>query len=271
MGYTTGQKITIKNAPYYVASDSAKSLGTKSGTFYIWSGATKNGRIRITSKKSYAGRNPASKYVTCWIKTSSIGGSSGSSGATKTTTTTANKTTTVTKKTATTVKKPTTSATSASSKANTQIITNIVEASNVTPTTTKAGQIGFLGMVLFLVSDSTFQTLKDFEWELSASYQEHERHMKAPTLEFTGINSQKITFTLYLSSYLGAPPMTAFNTLKSYMESGTAIPFKLGKQLYGRYRWCVNKLSFSGENTDKAGNWTAATVRVSIISVEKKG
>ena len=265
MGYYTGQKITLKNAAAYVASDSKKSVGTKSGTFYIWSAATKCGRIRITNSKSNCGKTPAGKYVTCWINTTAI--SSGNSGSSSSKASTKAPTTqkTTTKKAASTAAKTT-------KKVNNNVVTtNIVEPSNVTPTKKVPGQIGYLGLVLFLVTPKQIMTLDKFRLLSSASYAEHGRHLKTPTVEFTGLNTQKISFEITLSSYLGTTPMSAHNKLANYMRKGIAVPFKLGKVSYGNYRWCITDLSFSGTTTDKAGNWTQAVETVSLVSVEKKG
>lgn len=276
MGYTTGQKITLKSAPYYVSATASKSLGTKTGTFYIWSAATQNGRIRVTSKKSYAGKNPASKYVTCWIKTSGISSSTSSNsktGTSSSSTASGNKSNTTAAKTQKAIAESAAHAqgTSTSGKQSVQTVVKIAKVNPGTPPKTVPGQIGYLGKVLFVVSASTIRTLTNFVWTTQAKYSEHERHLKRPTLEFTGLNSEKITFDMELSNYLGASVLASYNTLRSYLSSGTAMPLKIGSLSYGSYQWCVEALTFKGGTTDKNGNWVTATVSVSLISVEKKG
>lgn len=248
MGYTKGQKVTLSKAASYPSS-TGSAKGTVTGTYYLWSAATANGRIRIASSKSNCGKMPESKYVVCWINTTAI------------------------KATATgsiTGAKAASSATKAKKTTGT-VTTNIVEASNVTPTGKKPGQIGYLGKVLFIVKDSQILTMQGFSISCSASYTEHGRHLKTPTVEFTGVNAQKIQFEITLSQYLGTKPLDQHKKLKNYMEKGIAIPLKLGGTTYGNYRWCITALTFKGEATDKAGNWTQATESVTLISVEKKG
>lgn len=56
--FKAGDKVTLKNG-YFYSSATAKKAATKtkkSGTYYIWSATIKNNRIRITTKKSYAGK-----------------------------------------------------------------------------------------------------------------------------------------------------------------------------------------------------------------------
>lgn len=262
MAYTKGQKVTLKNATSYESSTTSKAGKKRSGTYYIWSAATKNGRIRVTTKKSYAGKNPASKYVTCWVKTSSIGGSS--SGAKKQKTD-ANK---EQKKSTPTKKVP---GTSPSSKDKTSTIINIVDPSDVTPTSTANGQIGYLGKVLFIVSDTIIKTLSGFSLTESAKYVEHDRHLKTPRVEFTGVDAAKISFSMTLSQYTGASVWNDFKTLEGYMNGGIAVPLKIGSKSYGKYRWCIQSMTLKGNTTDGSGNWTSVDLSVSLISVEKKG
>lgn len=275
MGYKKGQKVKLKGATSYESSTTSTAGKKRTGTFYIWSAATKNGRIRVTTKKSYAGRNPASKYVTCWVKTSSIKSSSGSkSSKGSSSKSSSGGKSSGGKKTASTKKK--TSATSPGSKKNTTTVINVVESSDVTPTTTVTGQIGYLGMVLFVVDSSTIKTLDNFSLSESARYVEHDRHLKTPRLEFTGIDASKITFDIELSCLLGAGSKKNgvwpdYNTLRGYMNKGVAVPLKIGNKSYGNYRWCIQSLSFKGETTDATGKWIRAKVSVSLISVEKKG
>lgn len=83
-GIKAGMSIYINNynTSIYLASDSSKAEGTlrKGLTLYLWDASVKNGRIRITSQKSYVG---VSGQVTGWVKLSDVG----LSVSTKTTTT----------------------------------------------------------------------------------------------------------------------------------------------------------------------------------------
>jgi hypothetical protein len=244
MAYTQGQKITLSNVALYVSSDAKKKSGTKTGTYYIWSAAVINNRIRITNTSANCGKTPAGKYVTGWIDTSSIPTTS----STKTTTTT----TTTTKKTTTSDK----------------VTVENVAASDVTPTTTVSGQIGYLGKVVFVVTEKQIKTIENFVWTNTATYVSHERHLGRPMVEFTGAQAGVITFNFTLSAFLGAAPMADYETLLNYQRNGTAIPLKIGKKAYGHYRWVITSLSYTGEYTDKNGNWIQGVVQVQLKEYE---
>jgi hypothetical protein len=138
----------------------------------------------------------------------------------------------------------------------------------VTPTGVTAGQIGYLGKVLFIVSSSQIKQLTDLTMEQTASIVTHDRHLRSQRVEFTGANAKTLRFTLTLSRYLGTDVWTDFQKLETYCKAGTAIPMRLGSKTYGGYRWLIEKLTFTGQYTDKAGNWTQAKVDVTLREYE---
>ncbi|MCD8355858.1 MAG: phage tail protein [Clostridia bacterium] len=243
MAFTKGQKVTLNKTAIYVSSDAKAAATTKTGTFYIWSATVINSRIRITDKAANAGRAPAGTYVTGWVNTNSIAAIGSTTTTSTTTTPTTSKTTTPT--------------------------TTTVTASDVTPTTTVPGQIGYLGLVLFTVSTKTVQTLNSFKWSSSANYAEHARHLQRSMVEYTGTNADIIAFNIVLSAYLGSKPMEEYVKLLTYQRNGTAVPLKIGTKVYGFYRWVIESLAFNGTATDSDGDWTEATVNVSLKAYEK--
>ena len=67
-----GTKVTLKSVELYASATDTKSSGKKSGTYYIYSSETSNGRIRITNSASNVGKTPVGSYVSGWVKTSDI-------------------------------------------------------------------------------------------------------------------------------------------------------------------------------------------------------
>ena len=67
-----GTKVTLKSVELYASATDTKSSGKKSGTYYIYSNETSNGRIRITNSASNVGKTPVGSYVSGWVKTSDI-------------------------------------------------------------------------------------------------------------------------------------------------------------------------------------------------------
>lgn len=59
-----GDKIVLKDVLLYSNSDSNKSVGKRSGVYYIWSSDIKNNKIRITNKKENIGNK---LQITGWV------------------------------------------------------------------------------------------------------------------------------------------------------------------------------------------------------------
>ena len=59
-----GKKLKLTKAPLYGSSSTARSSGTVTGTYYLWSAAKVNGRYRITNTKARVGKTG---QVTGWI------------------------------------------------------------------------------------------------------------------------------------------------------------------------------------------------------------
>lgn len=253
--YKKGQKITIKNAALYVSSTAAKKTATKSGTYYIWSAATKNGRIRITNKKSYCGKNPAGKYVVGWINVSKIKNGTSSKDAA------AEAIKKVAEKAAETMKKQNGAGSSGSGNTTTQ-------RDPLIPTET-AGMIGYLGTMRFVIKPGTVMTANDLQWSSNANIAEHERHGRRGKIEFTGMQAEDMQITIWLSRYAGISPMTQYNKLREWQRKGTVLPLKIGNTSYGYYRWLIQGLRFAGERTDRNGEWVSATVSITLKAYEK--
>lgn len=255
MALSKGYKVTLKNTALYVSSTATKKAATKSGAYYIWSAATKNGRIRITNKKSYCGKNPAGKYVVGWINVSAIkNGTSAKDAAAK-----AIKK--VAAKAAETITKENGSGSSGSGNTTAQ-------KDPLIPTET-VGMIGYLGTLRFIVKPGTVRTLNGFQWSSNANISEHERHGRRGKVEFTGMQAEEISFSMWLSLYAGTTPMTQYDKLRKWQRNGTVLPLMMGKTSYGYYRWLIQSLKFSGEQTDGNGEWVSATVSITLKAYEK--
>ena len=66
--YYTGEEIQLNKRALYATAYAANVVAYKTGTYYIYDAHTINGRYRITNKKENCGKQPASRYVTGYIK-----------------------------------------------------------------------------------------------------------------------------------------------------------------------------------------------------------
>ena len=124
--------------------------------------------------------------------------------------------------------------------------------------------IGCLGDIIFEVSEATVRTLDNMVWSGSARYAVHERHLTHALTEFTGLDPDKITFDITLTSELGVDPVTEVVKIWNIERSGQAVPLTIGTKGYGKYRWNVLSIEVKLEAFDVNGDLAHATVSVTL-------
>lgn len=65
-----GAELHLQRVPLYVSSTAVSAAGTVSGTYYVWSDETADGRVRITNQAERVGQ---AGQVTGWISVSDAG------------------------------------------------------------------------------------------------------------------------------------------------------------------------------------------------------
>lgn len=126
--------------------------------------------------------------------------------------------------------------------------------------------IGSWGGVVFAVSRKEIKTFTGLKWDSGAKYSTHDRHLKAPLLEFTGTDVESMTFSMFFSVFLGVNPMTEIAKLLSAMRKGEVHRLVIGPKAYGTNKWVITKLSNSLDRYDNRGNLLAAKVSVTMKS-----
>ena len=101
--------------------------------------------------------------------------------------------------------------------------------------------IGSFGSVTFQVSSSAVESFQNMKLTLTASYTQHKVHGKKAVPEFTGFDSDKITFDITLSAFLGINPLKELQTLRNMLTSKKAYSLALGSDVFGK--WVIQSLS----------------------------
>lgn len=124
--------------------------------------------------------------------------------------------------------------------------------------------IGCLGDIAFTVSSSVVRTLDNFQWSGSARYAAHQRHLGRGLLEFTGVDPDKISFDMTLSTQLGASPVRELSKIAKYESKGRTLPLTIGSKAYGTYRWVITGHSVKAKTFDRRGNLSVVVVSVNL-------
>lgn len=126
--------------------------------------------------------------------------------------------------------------------------------------------IGSWGDVVFAVSRKEIKTFTGLKWDSGAKYSTHDRHLKAPLLEFTGTDVESMSFSMFFSVFLGVNPMTEIAKLLTAMRKGEVHRLVIGPKAYGTNKWVITKLSNSLDRYDNRGNLLVAKVNVTMKS-----
>lgn len=125
--------------------------------------------------------------------------------------------------------------------------------------------VGCLGDIIFSVSSETVKTLDKLKWSGGANYSIHKRQAYHALTEYTGMDADKISFKVFLSSYLGVDVQSELTKIWNYERNGSAVPLVIGDKGYGKYRWVIQKHSTEASAYDGRGNITEATVSLDLL------
>ncbi|RKJ38147.1 hypothetical protein D7X94_17525 [Acutalibacter sp. 1XD8-33] len=130
--------------------------------------------------------------------------------------------------------------------------------------------VGCLGQMVFQVSQEVLETIDGLEWSGSARYAVHQRHNQNALTEFTGLDPDKITFSMFLSQALGVDVMAELVKLWNYERKGESVYLVLGEKCYGKCKWNVVSHKIQAKNYDKYGNLESAEVSVELQEYLRK-
>ena len=69
-GIKAGLKVELRNVHAYSSESTLSAYGTRSGTYYLWDGTVRNGRVRLTNSINKVG---VPGQVSFWVEISEIG------------------------------------------------------------------------------------------------------------------------------------------------------------------------------------------------------
>lgn len=124
--------------------------------------------------------------------------------------------------------------------------------------------IGTLGDIVFEVSHNKVNTFDNMAWNSSVRYTMHDRHLQESLYEFSGLNSDSITFTMYFSVFLGINPIDEITKLLKAEREGRVMTLTIGLKAYGKNKWSITGTNKELEIFDKDGNLLKARVSVTL-------
>jgi phage protein U len=92
---------------------------------------------------------------------------------------------------------------------------------------------------------------------------------KKPLLEFLGPDLETLSFSIFMSSFLGINPSAEFQKLRSLRDGGVICDFVIGGSAVITNQWIIKSLSESHKTYDGSGNLLVAAVNISLTEYVK--
>lgn len=131
-------------------------------------------------------------------------------------------------------------------------------------------QIGSFGDLTFKVSDKCVRTFDGMNWDFSAKYATHDRHIRADLVEYMGPEIETISFSMLFSVFLGVKPFWQIRKMRKMVRKGYAGRLVIGGKVYGSYKWVMESGSVELQRFDKKGELWAAKVKVTLKEYPKR-
>jgi phage protein U len=126
--------------------------------------------------------------------------------------------------------------------------------------------IGSWGSITFIVARNQIKTFDGLTWESGVKYASHERHLKDPLPEFTGLNGDTINFEMTFAKPLGIDPITEIAKLLNAERAGEVNRLIIGAKAYGTGKWVITKTTKNLQRIDAAGRVILAKVSVGLLA-----
>ncbi len=95
--------------------------------------------------------------------------------------------------------------------------------------------IGTFGNIAFETSTKKVLTFDEFERVTAAIFAEHKVIDQKPKLQLTGLALDQITFSIFLSAFLGVDPADEIQSFKEIAAKGEARKLIMGGQVVGDF------------------------------------
>jgi phage protein U len=92
---------------------------------------------------------------------------------------------------------------------------------------------------------------------------------RKPVLEFIGPDLENISFSVFLSSFLGVNPEAELKKLRTLRDSGVVCDFMIGNTAPSINQWVVKSMNETHKSIDGSGNLIVAAVNVSMTEYVK--
>ena len=128
--------------------------------------------------------------------------------------------------------------------------------------------IGYMGEIIFKVSEDYMLTPKDYERESSGRWSEHDLILRKPVSQFGGAGLEKITFSILLDADHGIDPEKQLKILRKMRDTGEVFPLIIGGSPVSQNYWRLDSIKESGHIFTPEGLLMQCTPQLSLTEYE---
>ena len=128
--------------------------------------------------------------------------------------------------------------------------------------------IGYMGEIVFAVSENYLLTPKDYEREGAARWSEHDMILRKPVSQFGGAGLEKLTFGIILDADHGINPAVQLRKLRTMGDTGAVFPLIIGGVPVTQNYWRLDSIKEAGHFFTSDGQLLQCTPQLTLTEYE---
>lgn len=130
--------------------------------------------------------------------------------------------------------------------------------------------IGYMGDIVFVVSENYMLTMTGDERESEARWSEHALIMRKPVSQFGGPGLEKLSFSILLDMDHGINPAKQLKELRRMRDTGAVFPIVIGGEPISQSYWRLDSLKEGNKYYTAAGQLMQCRVHLSLTEYDDK-
>lgn len=128
--------------------------------------------------------------------------------------------------------------------------------------------IGYMGDVVFVVSDDYLLTPSNLQRSASSRWAQHDLILSKPVSQFVGPGLEEVAFDLQLIKDMGVDPQDQLKTLRKMRDTGAVFPLIIGGKPVTQNYWRIDSLSEGSNFYSASGKLIQTTVSIKLVEYD---
>lgn len=124
--------------------------------------------------------------------------------------------------------------------------------------------LGSLGSIVFIASEKTLRTFKDFRRSGGGRYTAHEVLGQKPLTQWIGPGLDTVNFVMRFDAKFGVNPRKEMDNIVALERAGKALTLTIGGKGVGTALWIITGYEQTWSTVDNLGNVLTAEVSISL-------